>query len=671
MFMRLLGSQHALLALILSIFPAAALAQGNEASFTVEESVIDSTQIQILHFDGDLYMRDADFLSAIEVFKQAYFLDTENTQTQLLLARAMTEALLANQVPDNEIGILGAQALQLYRGILKSNPDHPEALANLRSLAQKFATDTPPFKNEATLMAWRMGEDAMAEQRFDDAVKAYREVLRKESDVRGAHRALADALRMNEQYDPALVMYKRSLELHPEDIRSLTGLGLIYLMQKKDDLALENLEKSFNLDRTYEPTAIALIQLLEGNADLGLENQELQGRCYVAIQSYVKGEKILENVVKEGGSFEGKKAIALAYYFQNKTTEALAYFRMANEENPTDVETQYYLGATYLRRGEARKGRYYLNSVLEEDPTNHNALKLMGLTLSDEPGREAESIALLTRAAELGASIEQMACIFGSLYMRIGEAELARKYFFSCIEESPNYAPAYLGLGILADDAGRKGEVVVHLERYLELEPKQPSALVRLGVAYLRLGKDDQGYDALRTLIEVDPTFAPQDGSEITDQHLLEMASFFLATVRSFDDAIFVGEKLLAMDPENSIYNNNLAMVYADADRDAERALELAEKANDLEPENLGHLDTLGWTLLRVGKYKDAETKFLQVIERTPESDRATLSEVYYHLGLLYQLMDRDDEARTFLTKALENPPTPFLRKEIRDLLEP
>ena len=210
----------------------------------------------------------------------------------------------------------------------------------------------------------------------------------------------------------------------------------------------------------------------------------------------------------------------------------------------------------------------------------------------------------------------------------------------------------------------------MRLERYIRLAEPDPSVLFRLGVDYLRVGRDEQGYATLRRVVETDSLLAAPDSSRMTDTQLLEMASFFLATVRRFDDAIFIGEMLLARDPENAVYNNNLAMSYADASENAERAYELAEKANRLTPDDPGHLDTLAWTLVRLRRYEEAEGMFLRSLRLAREQGREDLSEIYYHLGYLYRLMDRGPEATDYLTRALEDPPTPFVKAEIERLLE-
>jgi hypothetical protein len=45
-------------------------------------------------------------------------------------------------------------------------------------------------------------------------------------------------------------------------------------------------------------------------------------------------------------------------------------------------------------------------------------------------------------------------------------------------------------------------------------------------------------------------------------------------------------------------------------------------------------------------------------------------SEIYYHLGVLYSLTHREEEAAQALTRASENPPSPFLRDEIQKALD-
>jgi tetratricopeptide (TPR) repeat protein len=209
----------------------------------------------------------------------------------------------------------------------------------------------------------------------------------------------------------------------------------------------------------------------------------------------------------------------------------------------------------------------------------------------------------------------------------------------------------------------------MYFEKFLATGANEPRAIVRLGVAYLRVGRDEDGFGTLRRLVEPGSPLRSESGEMPDDRGLLEIASFLLSATRVFDDAIYVGERLLALDPANAVYRNNLAMVYADANRDPDRAYELAEEASRSEPDNPGHLDTLGWTLVRLGRYDDAEKTLMDAVRLSRELPPEASSEIYYHLGVLYRLTGRHDEADAMARRALENPPSPVLQREMEDLL--
>jgi tetratricopeptide (TPR) repeat protein len=653
---------------LLTAAPAAA-----QTEIPVAVGEVDSTTLEILLFDGELYLEEGNWQAAALIFRRIVELNPDHVEARLFLARSLTFALLNDEVPPDKEAELGSEALRHFRWTLDRRPGHRESLEALRLLAQKFAASSmPEFRGERARLLWERGDRAMSQELYGDAVSAFREALRVEPDAAGARRALADALRMNGQLDPAQTLYQKELILNPQDFRAMAGLGEVLRLKKDLAGALDAFRGAYELDPTYPPAWNGIVQVLETlpEEEQSLNDRALYGQALVSAQEWKQAERLLSEVVEEDPQPGFRKALAVSKYFQGKTQEALGILRQVHTEIPEDLEVVYYLGAGHLRLGMVEQGREYLENVLRVDPNSPNACKLLGMSLAETPGREMESVEMLGRAHDMGAPIRDYDCVMGSLYMRAGRDDHARKHLKACLEQRGDYAPAHLGLGILADRAGRKGEAIVHLERYLDQSDPQPGVLIRLGVAYLRVGREADGYHALRTIFEIDDAFAPPKGEEVTEVHLLEMASFYLASVQSFDDAIFIGEKLLAESPESSVYNNNLAMVYADADRKAERAHELAVKANRLDPDNPGHMDTLGWTLVRLGRHEEAESQFLRAVELTPEESRNQLSEVYYHLGLLYQLTGRDKASRKYLKLALENPPTPFLRDAILDLMD-
>jgi tetratricopeptide (TPR) repeat protein len=343
------------------------------------------------------------------------------------------------------------------------------------------------------------------------------------------------------------------------------------------------------------------------------------------------------------------------------------------------MEVAYYIGAVQLRQGDREAGRATLRELLEQDPNNPNAMRLLGISLSEDPDQAQSALRYLKAAHRAGAEIAGYPCLIGTLYMQLGQRFNASAMFLQCIDQNPNFTGAYLGLGIVADDRGRTRESIQYLQEYLDREPNPDrGAAFRLGVAYLRSGQDKKGFSTLRRIVNLGGAAEGDAAADtLTDTEILEATSFFLAAARRFEDAIFIGEMLLTKDSDNAVYNNNLAMSYADANRNVGRAHALALKATSLDPDNPGHMDTLGWTLVRMNNLDEAETLLKKSLEMAKEAELPNLSEIYYHLGVLYHQMQRHQESLDALTLALENPPTEFLRREIervaqasRELLE-
>jgi tetratricopeptide (TPR) repeat protein/TolB-like protein len=86
----------------------------------------------------------------------------------------------------------------------------------------------------------------------------------------------------------------------------------------------------------------------------------------------------------------------------------------------------------------------------------------------------------------------------------------------------------------------------------------------------------------------------------------------------------------LSTEPENHIRLNRLAYFLIDKDRNINEGLELVDKALALSPGNFEYLDTKGWGLLKLGKYKEA----LEVLQKSWNLRRQNA--VYDHVAYLH-----------------------------------
>ena len=95
---------------------------------------------------------------------------------------------------------------------------------------------------------------------------------------------------------------------------------------------------------------------------------------------------------------------------------------------------------------------------------------------------------------------------------------------------------------------------------------------------------------------------------------------------------------------------NNYAYFLSEDDRQLDKAMEMATRANFLSENNPTFLDTLAWILYRMGRYDEAKKYMQQAISL----DRSPSAEIYIHYGDILYAMGEDFMAQTYWRKALE-----------------
>jgi tetratricopeptide (TPR) repeat protein len=105
----------------------------------------------------------------------------------------------------------------------------------------------------------------------------------------------------------------------------------------------------------------------------------------------------------------------------------------------------------------------------------------------------------------------------------------------------------------------------------------------------------------------------------------------------------------LAANPDFYVALNQLAWLLARRETKLDEALQLATRANELQPGNAGVLDTLGWIHFKQGRPLDA-IPFLQSSLKVHPGDPGTC----YHLGAALVAAGRASEAKAVLERSLQ-----------------
>jgi tetratricopeptide (TPR) repeat protein len=138
-------------------------------------------------------------------------------------------------------------------------------------------------------------------------------------------------------------------------------------------------------------------------------------------------------------------------------------------------------------------------------------------------------------------------------------------------------------------------------------------------------------------------------------------------------------EEAIRLEPGLAVARNNLAYLLAEEGGDLDRALDLAQEAKAILPDNPNAADTLGWVLYKKG-LASAAIGYLREAANGFTSQDSQLALIRHHLALAYEANGEPDKARETLEKAIrdldaifrpeggEKRPEPAWAEEIRSM---
>ena len=163
-----------------------------------------------------------------------------------------------------------------------------------------------------------------------------------------------------------------------------------------------------------------------------------------------------------------------------------------------------------------------------------------------------------------------------------------------------------------------------------------------MGVAYGTQGKLDEAVATFQSALAVNPHM-------FSIMHTLAIMSEDMAdTARS--DSLF--KNLILHHNNNAVGFNDYAYIISERNNtslnELNYALELAERAIVMEPDNAAFLDTIGWIYYKMGTYGKAQ-EYLEKSLKINKDNPVILE----HMGDVYHKLDASDQALLIYEKAL------------------
>lgn len=629
---------------------------------------------------------------AIEVRERIYEADLAEMANGGRINQQNADQLIALYLDPRTRNLEKAEEVlrQMY-GITRGHPEGLRYLGQLSEILRQL--DRPGLANELLADARennpdRVGALAISGQFFsamDQPTQARRmfeaAIEADPNDPRG-YDSLSRWAEVNREWDLALEQARRTIELEPDTDRFKQRLVVLLLSAGRPEEALAKAREY----QQQEPDQ-AEWRLLEGIV------HEQSIRLNQALESYRRAEQlepelaqakmlIAQALIRTGDFAQARQKANEAWRLQpsvevasirvsaaqsaNDAAAARTYMQEALNEFPSSVALYRQAVGLYTNQEAWRALEGVLEQGKQLEPNNAYwwvAEAQMAESLRDLD-RERRALEQATQITSSPAILER----YLDALVRAGDTERVMELTSALLDNSQMawMAHAFRGRALAADQDRQAAEAEflaafevegtpspggVLMQMRQAFDPRQANSMVEqwavqrdswqlwYAAAQIYVGQGDnvQARQALQNALDrvTEPSLA------LPIHRQLGLVCNFL---QDFEQAEAHYRAALAIREEPETMNN-LAFLLANDMQRPEDALPLAERAAQMLSTQPSVIDTLGWIYYRLGRYEDAQRELLRSIGL--QSTAAS----YYHLGRVYEAMDRDQDAEEMYSR--------------------
>jgi tetratricopeptide (TPR) repeat protein len=486
-------------------------------------------------------------------------------------------------------------------------------------LEYKAAAELAPPGSPARI---RLTDFQLLQQRPDEAKRVLAEITRKAPDYLPAWLRVAEIALKERRYDDCLKAVQVVLDKNPSDFDGQLIVGQVHMARRENDKAIQTFQTVLKVEPQLARARylLALTHLQMGNVQ--------QARTE------------LKEVISVAPNFADATLLLAQLNLQVGAAQpAIEALEKLVGTQPS-LRAWELLGSAYLVQREPGRATEAFRKFVAVAPRDPRGPYLIGLVLVSE-GKQAEAAREFEASLALAPDFAEPAAQLASLALAGKRPDAALDRIKRQIALAPTTGGLYQVLGFVYEARGEKGRAEEAYTRALELDSRLVTPYVRLAILYGGSGKDDQ---ALKKLSEA---------VKASSQNPLPLTLLGGAYERKGDmaKARDAYEKALALNPRFAAAANNLAWLLSETGGNKDKALQLAQRAKEMAPDEPHISDTLGWILYRRGIYLQALGMLRDSAQKLPNNP-----EIQYHLGMAAFMAGDAQTSRKALETAVNSP---------------
>ncbi|ETX13226.1 hypothetical protein OCH239_12675 [Roseivivax halodurans JCM 10272] len=326
---------------------------------------------------------------------------------------------------------------------------------------------------------------------------------------------------------------------------------------------------------------------------------------------------------------------------QNREAAARSLLAEAIDANPGNLDLLTEQARLALSQDDTATARTAIAALERIDSpeatdraTTLNAALLLGQQRFDE------SVALLEERAEGDDAPGAVVLDVVRIRLEAGQVAEARSYLSTRLEERPEDPTLRFAEAVLQMAAGETEEAENGLRELIEDFPEAQAPVRLLHGLLVSDDREEEARELLAAAVERMP--------EARELQLIRASNF--EAEGDLESALDIYETLYEQESDDTVVANNYASLLSDLREDEESLARAADVARRLADADVPALqDTYGWIAYRQGNFEEALSYLEPAAEGLPDNPV-----VLYHLGMTYAALERSEEARETLQRAVD-----------------
>ncbi len=456
----------------------------------------------------------------------------------------------------NTLTYFNAYSEEEINSKLSKNPDDPNlhyTLAKLFSSPKReFPKAIQEYKKTITLKPnakaayFGLASAYLNAKQYDEAIKIYEELIVKfPEDKRNCLSSLMGAYQQAGRNDDAIKTAEEYLKENPDQAHAYTTVANLYNNLKDYDKAIQMYKKALELEENVDNQANYLMQI--GQIYIQQKKYEEAVQAYEDAKTKSKQEWVQQNADSQ---------IAELYRQMGKIDELTNKYEAKLKETPENVELLKQLAEIYSRNKQYEKGVELYNKVLKIEPENRNILNQLASAYQNAKQYD--------KAIELYEELivkfpENKQNYLSSLiwvYQQAGRNDDAIKTAEEYLKENPDQAYAYSTAANLYQNSKNYDKAIELYRKAIEMEKNvdnQANYLLQIGQIYIQQKKYDEAVQAY----EEAKTKSKQEWVQQTANS--QIAKLFSQISSKIDiDSSLIQKELNSLVPEDNQVRNEM-----------------------------------------------------------------------------------------------------------------